>query len=315
MKPENRIRPTIDESLSSVRFHTGDQRAVLHAVRKHRNPRKRENTGCPQIRFTAAMAMTLLMFIPLGLLTLRISGAHLPAAPGVDLLIPAATPAVTMYPQHSVSDDAGETGQAIAIARACFESVCDTSVFTFDEYDVKVTCLQHDSLSREYTVTMTSIYGNGCAFSAAVAMPQGEVTRHSTPSLATVPAYISQNTSEVAKWQDRYGPHLIAWPQDAQAEFSRRYEGAILRTAKEGELTAEQAVKLAADLVRKHLPAQEGDTLCGYSQLYAERSQKDGVARYVVSVFPCAITGEELPEALGTVSFKTDGSDVVVTLH
>ena len=76
MKPENRIRPTIDESLSSVRFHTGDQRAVLHAVRKHRNPRKRENTGCPQIRFTVAMAMTLLTFIPLGLLTLRTSSCR-----------------------------------------------------------------------------------------------------------------------------------------------------------------------------------------------------------------------------------------------
>ena len=91
--------------------------------------------------------------------------------------------------------------------------------------------------------------------------------------------------------------------------------GAMLRTAKEGEITADHAVMLAKELIAKHLPSQDkGIDLYGYAMLYSERAGADGIARYIVSVYPSAIE-DTLPELLGTVSFRPDGSDVVVTLN
>lgn len=324
MKQDNFIRDAIDESLSSVRFSERDARSVLRAVRnreeipEHRPARRR------RLQPVLAIAMTLVMIIPVGLFALRLSGTRPTAAPGIDHILPVSTPSASANPQSEFPADTDEINKAIQLARTCFESVCDTSIFSFEEYTVGTSCIQLDSRSREYTVTLTSIYGNGCSFSVTVAMPQAEVTHYTTPSLATVPAYIDSSQlkpaegfsySKLATWYTKYGPHLITWPQDAQAEFSRRYEGAMLRTAKEGELTADHAVTLAKELIAKHLPSQDkGIDLYGYAMLYSERAGADGIARYVVSVYPSAIE-DTLPEPLGTVSFRPDGSDVVVTLN
>lgn len=314
MKKDNRIHTAIDERLCTVHFDARDQRAVLRAVRGSASHPIRSTAKEPRRPFALAMAMALLLLVPLSLITLRLSTLRLSTAPGVDLIVPVSSPSVTAHTRDEFSYDGSETGQAIRIARACFESVCDTGVFTFDEYTVQASCVERSNDAREYTVTMTSVYDNGCVFSVVVAMPDGEVVRHSTPSLATVPTYLNPNTPQIAAWYRQYGPHLLTWPQETQAEFSRRYEGAMLRTAKEGELTAEQAVLLAKEKILTHLPAQDVDALHGYCVLYSERAGKDGAARYVVSVFPGMIDSV-MPEALGSVSFRPDGSDVIVILH
>ena len=43
---------------------------------------------------------------------------------------------------------------AIQAARTCFETLCDTSIFSFDEYTVSC-----ERTRDAYTVLMTSIYG------------------------------------------------------------------------------------------------------------------------------------------------------------
>lgn len=322
MKQDNFIRNAIDESLSGVHFDAKDARSVMRAVRSREEEPARRPVRKPRLQPVFAMAMTLLILVPIGLFTLRarqLGSTHITATPGYDSILPVET----AYPQAVSPEDTDEVSKAIRLARTCFESVCDTSVFTFEEYTVKTSCLQHDAHSREYTITMTSIYGNGCSFSVTVSMPQGEITHYTTPLLATVPAYIDVSQmkpadgfsySKITTWYNKYGPYLITWPQDAQAEFSRRYEGAMLRTAKDGELTAEQAVDLAKELIAKHRPVQSDVALYGYSMLYSERAGADGLARYVVSVYPDEVS-DTLPELLGTVSFRTDGSEVVVRFH
>jgi len=312
MKQDNFIQGAIDESLSGVRFDAKDAHTVLRAVRGSKKKPARRLTQTPRFQPVLAMAMTLLVLVPIGLFALRAQKTgttRISAAPGYDNILPVATG----YPQAVPADDADEVSNAIGIARTCFESVCDTSIFSFHEYTVKTSCLQKDAHSRVYTVSMTSIYDNGCTFSVTVAMPQGEVMHYTTPALATVPTYIDISQLKPASWYTKYGPHLMTWPQDAQAEFSRRYEGGMLREAKTGELTAQEATDLAINTVRLHLPVQKGIALYAYPMLYSERAGADGAARYVVSVFAAEIT-DTLPEALGTVSFRPDGSDLIADL-
>ena len=312
MKPDNSIRRAIDDSLGSVRFDASDAHAVLRRTRAARSP-ARTHSG-KQMRFALAMAMTVVMFIPAALFVLRAHSARTIVIPPADGST-AQTAQATAGPQTDVilppeTTFTANESEAIRIARACFESVCDTSIFTFEEYAVTTLSAQDGT----YTVTMESIYGNGCRFSVTVRLPEGDVLSYSTPALATTPAYIDASAPEIAAWYSKYGPYLMTWPQAAQAEFSRRYEGAILRSAQPGELSMSEAVTLAKDIVRKHLPAQEGVALYGYAMLYSERAGANGVARYVVSVYPSMIE-DSLPEALATVSFTAEGDDVVARLH
>lgn len=315
MKQNNFIRDAIDESLSSVRFSERDARSVLRAVRNREEIPEQRPARKRRLQPVLAMAMTLVMIISVGLFALRAKQTgttRITAAPGSVTSIPSATadPHADLIATADPSGYTDEESRAIRAARARFEAACDTSIFSFEEYAVSA----NRSKDGSYTVTMESIYGNGCTFVVRVAMPSGDVLESSTPELATTPVYLDNNAPEISAWHDKYGPHLITWPQGAQAEFSRRYEGAMLRTAKEGEITADHAVTLAKELIAKHLPSQDkGIDLYGYAMLYSERAGADGIARYIVSVYPSAIE-DTMPELLGTVSFRPDGSDIVVNL-
>ena len=313
MKQDNFIRDAIDESLSGVQFTQRDMHRVLRATRSREKVPVRPSARPRRFEFAFAMGLLAIVILPVALLTLRAQSmrtTRINAAPGdpIAAVQQDADPQADRIVSTAAPGYTADESEAIRIARACFESVCDTSIFTFEEYAVSVTL----SEAAEYTVTMESIYGNGCRFTAVVSLTSGSVVRHSTPQLATTPTYLSTDSPEVGAWYDRYGPYIITWPQEAQAEFSRRYEGALLRTAAPGELTPAEAVVLAKDAARERLSLPDDASLFGYSLLYAERASQDGTARYVVSVFPSLIE-DAPPELLCTVSFNADGSRVVVT--
>ena len=75
-----------------------------------------------------------------------------------------------------------------------------------------------------------------------------------------------------------------------QVEFSRRYEGATLRAAKDGDVTREQAQAIAKaaaidDYAAQGLADAAIDPLC-YPMLFSERAFDDGIARYLVVCGP-----------------------------
>ena len=320
MKQDNPIRSAIDESLSGVHFDAKDMRAVLRAAKNHeQEPAPRTPARGSRFSMAFAMAMLLICVIPAGFLALRAQGmrtARISAAPGTAALTPqlSADPQADLIISPENTALPADESEAIRIARACFESVCDTSIFTFEEYAVSAGLTESGGGYAEYAVEMTCIYGNGCRFSVQVALPEGRVLAHSAPELATMPTYLDSTAAQVAAWRDKYGPHLMTWPQDAQAEFSRRYEGGMLRAAKPGELTAQEAAELAERYVRTHARPQEGVVLFCYPMLYAERAATDGTARYVVSCFTREVT-DDMPEPLAVISFAADGSDVVAEIN
>ena len=91
-------------------------------------------------------------------------------------------------------------------------------------------------------------------------------------------------------------------------------EDAARRTAREGELTAQEAAELAEARVRKHAKVLEGIRLYCYPVLYAESASTGGKARHVVRCYTREVT-DETAEPLAVVSFAPDGSDVVVEIH
>ena len=207
-------------------------------------------------------------------------------------------------PQSMISE-----AEAIAAARACFEAKCDTSVFSFDEYTVSLTETAEADGSPSMPVLMRSIYDNGCSFTVMLGAQSGDVLRFSTPRLATVPAFLNSESVEVQAWYDKLGPYTFTWSQENQAEFSRRYEGAALRTARSGELSAADAqtaaLKAASDTF-----AQLGETGAHYAYptLYAERASADGVARYVVRCYAQPVT-QTLPSPCVLVTLRAgDGT-------
>ena len=329
MNKDNFIRDAIDESLSDVRFDAQDMRSVMRAVRsREQEPERRPAPKArPRAHFAFAMAMMLILVVPIGWFALRVQGMRTSSITATSGTVDAITTAAqaTLGPQATADPHAdpivtpepasysADESEAIRIARACFEAVCDTSVFTFEEYAVDTSYSEGDGDYREYTVEMTSIYGNGCAFTVLVALPAGEVLEHSTPALATVPTYLDPAAPEIAAWYAKNGPHLLAWPQEAQAEFSRRYEGAALRTALPGELTADEAAGLAAQHAREALDLTPDAPVYAYPMLYAEQ-ENGSAARYVVSCFASPI-GQEMPEVIATVSFGTNGAGITVTVH
>ena len=303
MKKDDTIRRAIDESLGSVRFNQSDMRAVLRAVRTQesvsRAPQRRRSRFVPAL---AAM-MTVVVLAPLTVFALRTlrAGSSITTINPVTPLAQTtdgpghrdviAQPACTLYPAQTA---AFTQDDAIRAARACFEAVCDTTVFSFDEYTVFAQKNGSEADGANYEVTMTSIYDNGCTFSVVVSGKDGSVLSHSTPRLATVPTHLNAQSEEIQQWYDKYGRYIFTWPLDMQAEFSRRYEGALLRTPREGEITVE-TLRKRAPLFADSL-TQNGGTACVYPMLYDGSTFADGQARYLIYCFPGAEISEELPE-------------------
>lgn len=137
MKKDPTIREAIDESLCSVRFNAQDERAVLAVIHGRRVQAKKR---ARRLNFAFAMGLLVLLVAPVTAFTLhsRRLGTTDIAAPGSDpILSPAATAAATASAPPAATPLRALTEQeALQAARACFESVCDTSVFSFDEYAV-----------------------------------------------------------------------------------------------------------------------------------------------------------------------------------
>ena len=305
MKNDPRIRNALDESLSSVHFDARDMHRVLRAVREQEAPvRKsaRQQRRPLRLDFMVAVATAALVIVPLSLFALRAQRAATSrittvAAHGaqhvvsterpaghedVILATPSAAPVVGSGPSGVLDEHA-----AIQAARACFEAQCDTTIFTFDEYAVDVCAASgEDGAPSSYVVTMESIYGNGCTFRVVVSAPDGAIISYSTPRLATVPAALDRQCAEVQAWYDRYGEHLFTWPLDAQAEFSRRYEGGRLRMPREGEADPDAMLEAAKAYLARQAEHQADIGLTLYLSLCSERAFADGVARYQVYCFP-----------------------------
>ena len=279
MKKDPTIREAIDESLCSVRFNAQDERAVLSAVHGRRVKAK---TRARRLNFAYAMGLLLLLVVPVTAFTLhtRRLGAVDIAAPGKDpILAPDVSPAAaqTASPIRELTEQ-----EALQAARACFESVCDTSIFAFDEY--AVSC---ERQGDAYFVLMTSIYGNGCTFSVTVDALTGEILHHSPVDLATQPASDAAVSAEAKTWTQKFGSNLFSWSADDQTEYARRYKGATLREPHGGEISFEQAAQIASQAAKAVFEANglSVDAPLCYPMLYAERADENGLAHYRVFCF------------------------------
>lgn len=298
MNKDNPIRDAIDESLSGIHFDVKDMHSVMRAVRSERPCRRPRRALRPDLAF--ACAMTLLIVAPLALFALRAQGTGatpIVSAAGISASQPdtLAEPHADLILSPEPAYTAAET-EAVRIARACFEENCDTDVFSFEEYAVSVAPGEE---SGQYAVLMESIYGNGCSFTVVVSVTEGCALRYSTPRLATVPTYLDSSAPEIKAWYDKNGPYLFTWPQEEQAEFSRRYEGSVLRAAQEGEMTAEEAALAARTAAEQAFGLEEGSLPFAYPVLYAERSGEH--ATYVVYCTSEPVV-DALPEAYFIVS-------------
>lgn len=240
MKKKNTIQSAIDESLSGVRFNAHDTRSVMNAVRSQEREEARPAKARRLRLFDLAvsMAAVALAVVPVTLFAIRAQGggSHLASrglpTPRPDVvtyitpepakedpvILPTAAPTAVPAPSAvKLSED-----EAVRIARACFEANCDTSVFTFEEYTVTADCSE---AAQTCTVVMKSIYDNGCSFTVVVSCEDGSVLSHSDAAHATAPAHVNMDSAEVQSWFDKNGEDFLAWPQDQQAEFRRRYEG------------------------------------------------------------------------------------------
>ena len=333
MKKENHIREAIDESLQNIHFNAQDTRKVLRAVRSQSTepaPRKaspQRNSG--RLGYALAAAMLVMIIAPVSLIALRL---HHDEHPAIKTIAAAPTEATSVpldivLPADQIidsslipSDDSLQAddgifteSDAIAAARACFEARCDTSIFTFEEYTVSVQAAFEygsDPSAAHYEVSMKSIYDNGCSFRVIVSAPDGEIVSCSTPRLATVPMYLNSESPEVRSWYEEYGPYLFTWPLDAQAEFSRRYEGATLRMPREDEADTQIIARRFGPHIHVSELTDDPDehNLQYYITLCSERASADGVARYQVYCFAGQEITDTLPPTYALITFRaSDG--------
>ena len=214
MKKDNSIRDAIDESLHDVHFNMQDMHRVMRAVRDSEEP-------CTPVRrrfrldFVFATALVALIFVPLTVLTLRSQRTQLStisgqtAASSSSLTTEQPTLQGASAPQDESLLPSGaciSADEAVQIARNCYESHCDTSVFTFDEFTVEVTYIHGvsaedgSSTPGTYQVMMESIYGNGCTFVVIIDVNTGEVLHYTSPEQATIPAFLPATSTEVQAW-------------------------------------------------------------------------------------------------------------------
>lgn len=287
MKKDSSVRDAIDESLSSIRFNAQDERSVLRRVRARReeeqSPVRAKKRGF-RLDFAFALGMVLVLVIPLTVFTLRAGSLRTQrVVPLSDTDDPVLLSNDAPEESHAVASAAPvfsekiDESAAIRVTRDIYNAVCDTSIFTFEEFTV--TCTLTDS---QYTVLMESIYGNGCTFETSVDAENSDLLWHSMPEKATHPDISALESEKAQAWYKRNGSSIFTWAPATQAEFSRRYEGATLREPKEGELSFAQASDRAQSAA-----ASYGVNSC-YPMLFSERASSDGVARYRVFCF----TGE-----------------------
>lgn len=326
MKNDPRIRNALDESLSSVHFDARDMHRVLRAVREQEAPvRKsaRRERRPLRLDFLFAVATAALVIVPLSIFALRAQRAATSkittvAAHGTqsavstekpdsreDVILTTPLPLSTAAPG---TDGIISEYDAIQAAHACFEAQCDTTIFTFDEYAVDISVAPgEDGTPSSYVVTMESIYGNGCVFRVVVSAQDGAIISYSTPRLATVPAALDRQCAEVQAWYDRYGEHSFTWPLDAQAEFSRRYEGGMRRMPEEGEMDADAIADAAQEMLAGQAGSNAENNTTLWISLYGERAFADGVARYQVYCLPQS-DADELPESCAVLTLRaSDG--------
>jgi len=299
------VKTAIDNSLSSVQFHAQDMRTVLQHTRKKKAAVRRRRFK-PDLAFAFALVMMLALPLSLYAIKSRSSITTIITSPGEVTPFPAltsqqafpmpaskATAAPTAHPiaapEEQTNGLLSET-DAVRIARECFETHCDTTIFTFDEYRISAELNTQDV--AKYTVTMNSIYQNGCSFCVILSADSGEILQYSTPKLATMPGYIDSTHAEIRAWFEKYGEQMITWPQEAQAEFSRRYQGGTLRSAKEDEITCEEAIAAVRAPIDSRIPDHYQ---AFYPVLYSERASDTGRAYYLVYCYPQEI-GDALPD-------------------
>lgn len=286
------IRNAIDESLGGVRFNAQDMRSVMQTVRRGgKRKRDRKKRFLPKLDLVFAFSLLMLVVLPASYFALRgmpdvitvVTGPGEQASPSPavaahneDIVLP--TPTAHQPLIYGIGES-----EAIRLARDCFNAQCDTTIFTFEEYTVDVVL----SENAQYIVTLQSIYDNGCSFTVILSADSGELLQYSTPKLATVPAYLNTESEEVRAWYAQYGQFLFAWPQDVQAEFSRRYQGGTLRAAKEGEISYDEALHAVREAAEKDAP---GVFTAFYPVLYSERASSDASAHYVVYCYTQEVT-------------------------
>ena len=305
MKKDPFIRSAIDESLCSVRFNAQDERSVLRRVRaqheEEKAPVRAKKRGF-RLDFAFALGMVLVLVIPLTVFTLRAGSLRtqrvVPLSNSDDPILSSDAPNESLASaqptaQASAAPILGSTideSAAIRAARDCYNAVCDTSIFSFEEFTV--TCTLDASLyptemegNTQYTVVMESIYGNGCTFEVYVDALNGSVL-HSDPKYATLPSFSALQSEKAQAWYKKNGNCILTWQPAAQAEFSRRYEGATLRDAKDGEISFTQASEIAKKAAASY------DTAFCYPLLFSERAAADRTARYRVFCFADEVTGD-----------------------
>lgn len=330
MKIDPSIRNAIDESLHDVHFNMQDMHRVLRAVRDNEDacaPVRRKRF---RLDFVFATALMALVFVPLAVLTLRSQRTQLSTISGSNVT---ATSALTARPSPEATAQAGASpvpsgayisaDDAVRIARNCYESHCDTSIFTFDEFTVDVTYVhgisgeEGASTPDTYQVTLENIYGNGCTFVVVIDVTTGEVLFYTTPEQATIPAYLPASSPEVQAWYEKNGPYVFTWSQADQVEFSRRYEGAALRAAGDDVIPDAEAQALAVQASKDAFASLgfSGAPVC-YTLLYDGRSSADGAPYYVVYCFKEPVTAEiTAPYVLVTLNAQTGAVESVRTVR
>ena len=318
MKRENPIRDAIDESLFDVRFDARDARNVMRAIRSREDERR-----APAVRrrfkpdFAFALTLTLIVAAPLSLMLIRSQNTRvITAAPGSATPVPSVVEQ-TAEPQGDPILETSVDSAVLRAARACFESQCDTSIFSFDEYDVSVSEEPQGDGTSRFTVTMDCIYDNGCSFTCVVAMPSGEIVQHSTPELATTPMFFDDMSDEVQSWYAQYGPYPFTWAKEQQVEFSRRYEGASIRFPRDGEISEQKAVAIGSSAVASATfeGIESFKEVYGYPVLYAERANSDGRARYVVYCFSQWVTDTVSDPCVLVTIFADTGEIDSIEVH
>lgn len=315
------VKAALDESLYTVRFNAHDARSVMNAARsKKRRPSSKKKLRMLRPNLVFASAFVLLVALPVSLYAIRsMESITIIASPNQPTIQPfgsfdpvniVSSPIPSAMPINAPASESPSTAlsesEAIRIARECFEAHCDTSIFTFDEYEVGISLISDDA--PHYAVSMNSIYNNGCSFTVIVSAENGEILQYSTPRLATVPTSVDSSSAEVRAWFDKYGEHLFTWPQDAQAEFSRRYQGGSLRTAKEGEISYEAALTAVKQTVEGEAP---GLFAAFYPVLYSERVSSNERAFYLVYCYASddeSVLKESTPM---TISFDAVTGDII----
>ena len=261
MKKDPSIRYAIDESLSSVRFNAQDERSVLRRVRAQRQEEKppvRAKKRGLRLDFAFAMGMVLVLVIPLTVFTLHAGSLRTQRIvlladtnPSVDAppvkVSETAQPAASAAP---VPDSAIDESAAIRAARDCYNAVCDTSIFSFEEFTVTCTLgapqypadMEGDA---QYTVVMESVYGNGCTFEVYVDAQNGSVL-HSNPKYATHPSISALESEKAQAWYKKNGSCILTWQPAAQADSpaaTRAQPCARQRTAKSPLLRRQKSPK------------------------------------------------------------------------